>query len=125
VERLFRVDLLPAVPVRQLQQLRRRRLRADHEEEAKGWQGPADVGSVAGTFFVCAEIDVMIKICGSCWRKNCFFFLKNQFYDKILEKTSCSLSKKRQSFRQYFKNNIFPWTISFLIVAFINQKCHT
>jgi hypothetical protein len=34
-------------------------------------------------------------------------FLKNQCYDQIFSKTSRSLSKKRQYFRQFFLAKIF------------------
>jgi hypothetical protein len=66
-------------------------------------------------------LDVMFTIFSvSCQFSAKIFFLKNQCYDHIFAKTSCSLSKKRQFFREifwrkYFKNhNIGPCSSSWM-----------
>jgi hypothetical protein len=55
-------------------------------------------------------IDVMITIfrvfLPIFGEKNWRFFLKNQCYDQIFEKTSNSLGKKRQFFAKFFGANI-------------------
>jgi hypothetical protein len=55
-------------------------------------------------------VNVMITLfCDFCQfsAKKIGVFLKNQYYDQIFAKTSCSLSKKRQYFRYFFGENIF------------------
>jgi hypothetical protein len=72
-------------------------------------------------------IDVMITIFGDFWQflaKKLAFFHKNQWYDKIVAKISCSLSKERQYFCSIFRRKYLKIITSVPDWANFCQLCH-